>query len=83
MSEDEVSSCVFGDCCWCTMGQGHNRKSGRFLVLCFHFLVERIGRGHDFCFFLDSGLCRAFPPSCLGKGGRVNLDRSKKLTHVP
>ena len=52
----DVSSCVFGDCCWCIMGQGHNGKSGRFLVLCFHFLVERIERGHDFCFFLDSGL---------------------------
>jgi len=53
----EVSSCVFGDCyCWCIMGQSHNGKSGRFLVLCFRFLVERIGRGHDFCFFLDSGL---------------------------
>jgi hypothetical protein len=77
---------VFGDC-WCTRGQGHNEKVGEISCLRFHFLVKRIKQSHDVCFFLDSGLCRAFLSFLCGKrresefvlapgGTRVKLTRA-------
>jgi len=68
----EVSSC-FGDC-WCARGQGHNWKLGEISFLCFHFLAKRIRQSHDFCLFLESGLCRGFPFLPVQRnGGIMNL----------
>ncbi len=55
---------VWRMCVWRIVVEGHNGKHwkvGNFLVVVFPFTCGRIGRGHDIRFFLDSGLCRAFP----------------------
>ena len=64
------------------MGQGHNGESGRILVLCFHFLAKRIGQSHDFCFFLDSGLCWAFPSLLCGEGREREFGQEQKNSHA-
>ena len=68
--------CVFGD----LLLKAITGKTGKweiFFVFVFPFSCGRIGHGHDVCFFLDSGLCRAYPSLFVcGKGGRVDLDRS-------
>ncbi len=61
-------------------------KTGKWEIFLFCVSISwgRIGRGHDICFFLDSGLCRAFP-SLLGKGGRweSGFGQKRELTHTP
>ena len=59
-------------------------KTGKweiFFVFVFPFSCGRIGRGHDFCFFLDSGLCRAFPSILCGEGRESEFGQKQK-THT-
>ena len=78
-----MSSCVLVIVVGALWGKVITGKVGEFLFCVSIFLQREYDSVMIFVSFSILAYVGLFLPSCVGKSGRVDLDRSKKLTHIP